>query len=68
MGIYAGKKKVVAVSVNIVSSDHWISADHWREYCVGSISLHHILAMNITRDKETIITRMYEPKDLENPW
>lgn len=68
MGIYAGKKKVVVISVNIVSSDHRISSDHWGEYCFSTISLHYILAMNVTRDKETIITHMYNPKDLENPW
>jgi hypothetical protein len=68
MGIYAGKKKVVVISVDIVSSDHWISSDHWGEYCVRSISLYYILAMNVSRDKETMITHIYEPKDLENPW
>ena len=31
MGIYPGKKEVVVASVNIISSDHWITSDYRRE-------------------------------------
>lgn len=58
MGIYPGKKEVVVASVNIISSDHWISSDYRREYCVSSVYLHYILGMKVAREKETIITIM----------
>jgi hypothetical protein len=31
MGIYPGKKKMVAYTIDTISFDFWITSDHWWE-------------------------------------